>query len=162
MEPSHNNSSPRGHLGHPCAIHGWGGSPNPVALAAISASLGHEGEEEGEKEDEESREILVVPWLLQRPLTRWTVMKSINPRGRPQGTLAPRSTTPFASPTPSLIAPPASAPPPSEADPSGSGTPPYLKSSCDNRIIRLLAHFASPTDNGHTLESWDLTIGPSH
>jgi hypothetical protein len=64
------------------AIHGWGTCPNLVAPAVGSLSQGHEGEEEGQEKEEETRQIPVVPGLLQRPLTHRMVMKTIGPRGR--------------------------------------------------------------------------------
>jgi hypothetical protein len=158
MERLDHDALPRGHHGHLCAIPGWGSCPHPVAPTVRSLTQGHEGEEEGE---EEPRQILVVPGLLQRPLTHRMTRKNVGPRGRPQGLLAPRNTTPPASPTPSLIVPPASEPPPSESGPLGSDTPPDLKDSCGNRIIQWLARFASPAGKGHALGSWDSTTGPS-
>jgi hypothetical protein len=43
MEPSDRNASPRGRQGRPCAVHGWGPCPYPVALAVGSSSRGYEG-----------------------------------------------------------------------------------------------------------------------
>jgi hypothetical protein len=39
VEPSGTDTSPQGNRGCSCAIHGWGGCPNPVALVARSPSL---------------------------------------------------------------------------------------------------------------------------
>jgi hypothetical protein len=75
MEPMDHDASPSG---HPCTIHGWGPCPNPVASTVGPSSRGHEEEEEGE-ENEELRQILVVPRLRQRPLTRRTTRKTISP-----------------------------------------------------------------------------------
>jgi hypothetical protein len=113
MEPLDHDASPRGHHSCSCVIHGWGPCPNSIA----PSSQGHEVEEEREEDEEEPREILVVSWLLQRSLTHRTVRKTISPRGQPQGTLAPRTYTPLASPIPSLVVPLALMPPPSEANP---------------------------------------------
>jgi hypothetical protein len=134
MEPLDHDTSLRGHHGCPCAVHGWGPCFNPIAPAVESLSQGHEGEDEGEEdeEEEESRQISVMPRLLQQPLTHWTARKTIFPRGRPHGPLAPRTTTPLASLSSSLTAPPAS----------------------DNCIIRRLARFASPTGKGRATRSW--------
>jgi hypothetical protein len=55
MEPSDHDASPRCHQGCSCVIHGWGSCPNPLALAVESSSWGHEGEEVGEEDEEESR-----------------------------------------------------------------------------------------------------------
>jgi hypothetical protein len=154
MEPLDHDTSLRGHHGRPCAVHGWGPCFNPIAPAVGSLSQGHEGEDEGEEDEEESRQISVMPRLLQQPLTHWTARKTIFPRGRPHGPLAPRTTTPLASLSSSLTAPPASVPPTSEVVPSGSGTLLDLKSPCDNCIIRRLARFASPTGKGCVTRSW--------
>jgi hypothetical protein len=64
MEPSDHDTSPRGYHGHPCVIQGCDPCPNLVAPAVGSSSWGHEGEEEGEEDEEELRQISVVLGLL--------------------------------------------------------------------------------------------------
>jgi hypothetical protein len=106
---------------------------------------------EGEEEDDEARRIMVVTGLVEAPMIRRTTRISIGPRGRPQGLLTPRTTTPPTSLTPSLVTPP----------PSGSGTPSNLLSQCGNRVLWWFARFAAPTDKGRVQGSWDSMARPS-
>jgi hypothetical protein len=135
IEPSNPNASPWGCRGCPCVVHGWG--------------------------QDEPHQISVVTGLVHASLTRRTARISIGPRGRPQGPLAPRTTTPPTSSTPSLVAPLPSALPSIEAGPSGSGTLLDLKSSCGNRVLRQFTLFTAPISKGRSPGSWDSTIGPS-
>jgi hypothetical protein len=59
MEPSDPNTSPRGHRGRPCAVHGWG-CPNRVAPAQGPSSSSCQGEEGREEEENECRITIVT------------------------------------------------------------------------------------------------------
>jgi hypothetical protein len=147
----------------PCVVHGWA-CPNQVAPAQGASSSGILGEEEGREEDEDdNHQISVVVDPVGSPMIRRTTPISIDPRGRPQGPLAPRTaTTPLSSPAPSLTMPrPPSALPSSEVGPSGSGSPSVLLSLCGNRLLHRFTHLTAPSDKGRALGSWDLTTGPS-
>jgi hypothetical protein len=105
---------------------------------------------------------MVVTCLVGASAIRRTMRISIGPRGRPQGSMAPwTTTTPPNSSTPSLAAPIQLALPSSEADPLDSDTPLDLKSMCGNRLLRWFTHFTSPTGKGQASGSWDSTVGLS-
>jgi hypothetical protein len=115
MEPSDPAASPWGRWEPPCAVHGTGPCPYPVAQwQPVFSSPGEgEGEEEviEEEEDEaaeeeeddvvvvavidkddEPVEIIPVPESMpSRSPYKQTVRIRISPRGRPTGTLAPRN-----------------------------------------------------------------------
>jgi hypothetical protein len=86
----------------------------------------------------------VVTGPVGAPVIRWITHISINPRGRPQGPLAPQTTTNLGDPFPHRAGT-AVALPSSEAGPSGSGTLPELKSPCGNRLLRRFAHLFAPS-----------------
>jgi hypothetical protein len=150
MEPSDPHDSPWSHRVMSCVVHGWV-CPNQVAPAQGASSSGIQGEEEGREEDEDdSRQISMVAGHVGPLVIHLTARISIGPRGRPQGLLAPwTATTLPSSSTPSLTVPrPPPVLPSSEDDPSGSGSPPVLLSPCNNRLLRLFAHLAAPSDKG--------------
>jgi hypothetical protein len=148
MELSDLDVHPQGRPGGSCAVHGWD-CHNWIAPVHDPSSSSRQGEEEGEEEDDE-RHILVVTGPVGVSVIRQMACISISPRGRPQGSLAPWTTTmPLTSPTPSLIVSGLlSALSSSEAGPSGSATPPDLKSPCSNRLLCRFTHHAAPSSKG--------------
>jgi hypothetical protein len=102
MEPSSPEASPWGRRGRPCVIHGWRPCPNRVKHAHGSSSSCRQGEAEGEEEEDEARRISVVTGHVEAPAIRRMAHISIGPRGQPQGSLVPWTTTPPTSSTPSL------------------------------------------------------------
>jgi hypothetical protein len=159
--PDH-DTHPRGCQGGSCAIHGWD-YPSWVTLVHDPSSSSRQGEEEGGEEEEDECQISVVNDPVGAPVIRWTARISIGPRGRPQGPLAPRTTTTMpTSPTTSFAASgPLSALPSSEAGPSSSETPPDHKSPCSNWLLCRFTHHTTPSGTGRAPGSWDSTVGPS-
>jgi hypothetical protein len=109
LDPPDTATSPRGHRETPCAIHGSGSCPYPVAqwssvLSSPSPREGEEGvadvegvvevavAEEEDDDDNEQVEVISVPASLpRRPAYKQTPRIRINPRGRPIRTLALRT-----------------------------------------------------------------------
>jgi hypothetical protein len=110
MEPSDTTTSPRGHREPPCAIHGSGPCPYPVALrrSVLSSPSLREGGEEGEEgvaaaegvnevavavedDDDDLVEVIPVPASPARSTYKQMTRIRIGPRGRPTGTLASRT-----------------------------------------------------------------------
>jgi hypothetical protein len=75
------DTHPRGHQGGSCVVHSWD-CPNRVAPIHDPSSSSHQGEEEGEEEDDECH-ISVVTGPIKVPAIRRTVHISIGPRGQP-------------------------------------------------------------------------------
>jgi hypothetical protein len=121
------------------------------------------GEEEGGEEEDDNHHISVVMGSIGASAIHQTAHMSISPQGRPQGPLAPQTTTtPPTSPTPSLAtAGPPPALPSSEAGPLVSWTPLDLKSLCGNRPLHWFAHHATPFGKGRAPRSLDSMAGPS-
>jgi hypothetical protein len=138
-----------------------GACPNWDAPAHGPSSSSCQGEEEGEEEEEDAHRITVVTSPVGPPAIHRTTQISIGPRGRPQGPLAPQTTTT----TPTSLSPSLDAPPPLPALPSSEvvpldlSTPLDLKSSCNNWLLHRFAHFAAPSDKGQAPRSWDSTAG---
>jgi hypothetical protein len=156
------DSHPRGHRGGSCAIHGWD-CPNRVAPVHDPSSSSRHREEEGREDEDDECHILVVTGPVGAPTIRQMTCISIGPRGRPQGLLAPWTTTTSpTSLTPSL-ATPGSPPalPSSKAGPSGFGMLPDLRSLCSNRLLHRFTHLITPSGKGQVPRSWDSTVGPS-
>jgi hypothetical protein len=126
-----------------------------------SMTLHHQAVRGEGREEEDECHISVVTGPIGESVIHRTARISISPWGRPQGPLAPWTTTM----PPILLIPflTASGLPPailsSEAGPSGSGTPSDLKNLCGNRLLRWFAHHAAPSGNGRVPGSWDSMPG---
>jgi hypothetical protein len=93
------DAHPRGHQGWPCAIHGWD-CPNQAAPVHDPSSSSRQEEEEGGEDEDDERQISVVTGPIGASVIRRMTRISIGPRGRPQGSLAPRTATNLANPFP--------------------------------------------------------------
>jgi hypothetical protein len=110
MEPLDPAISLRGRQEPPCAIHGLGPCPHPVALrrSVLSSLSPREGGEEGEEgvttlegvdevavvmedDDDEPVKVIPVPESPPRPKYKQTARIQIGPRGRPIETLEPQT-----------------------------------------------------------------------
>jgi hypothetical protein len=81
MEPSDPDTSPWGRHGQPCAVHSWGPCPNWGAPAHGPSSLSHQGEEEGEEDEDDAHTVVIGP--IGAPAIRRMARISIGPWGRP-------------------------------------------------------------------------------
>jgi hypothetical protein len=93
MEPSDPATSLRSRGGTPCAIHGWGTCPYPVASRwlDLSSPSQREGGEGITTADEDPIEIYSVLDSPSRLALRHITLIQVGAQGRPTGTLAPRS-----------------------------------------------------------------------
>jgi hypothetical protein len=78
-------------------VGGGGAYPNQVAMDQGPSSSSHQGEDEGEEEDDECH-MTVVSDPVEVPMIHRMACISIGPRGRPQELLVPRTTTDLANP----------------------------------------------------------------
>jgi hypothetical protein len=176
MEPSNPAVSPWGRRESPCAIHGMGTCPYPVAQwqPVFSSPSDGEGEEEvveeEEEEDEAAREeeeddvvvvaivdkddkpvgvILVPESTPPRSPYKKTTRIRIGPQGRPTGTLAPREGAREANPNSPEVGS-AVWPPPPPLPSSGpiTTTPPPPSSGDSSTAPPLMSNHHSGAPSG--------------
>jgi hypothetical protein len=135
------------------------GLSQPGCIGPWPIVIGPSGEGDGEDEDDE-RQISVVTDPVGAPVIHRTTRISIGPRGRPQGSLAPRTATNLANPFPHRTG--------TTAGTSFKRSRPFglRDTSRSKTFMRQLAAPSlhpppGPSGKGWVSESWDSTVGPS-